>query len=211
MKRVFQVLLSTIALAVPAFADEAPKPATPPRKSSPPPSAASLDALAPAYTDQATKPVAKPAETVPSTDTNKHETAAGTAAGSTTSPATAASASAEETSTTASENSDKPRNTIYRLPTFVVQEPKAPDFKPREILTPKEKIALSYKKNPGLHFGNLPFFSNDGIAYAMQQEDERLERIKEMQDQLDLMRYGSDAAAYKRTKDAVIDAINHSR
>src|SRR5687767_15559235 len=35
---------------------------------------------------------------------------------------------------------DKPRNTIIRLPSYLVQEDKAPVLKERELLTPKERV-----------------------------------------------------------------------
>ena len=82
---------------------------------------------------------------------------------------------------------DKPRNTIIRLPSYLVQEERPPTFKERELRTPKERVALGYRKHPGLHLGNLWIFRNDGIAAAMIAEEERLERKKEMEDLASLM------------------------
>jgi hypothetical protein len=98
---------------------------------------------------------------------------------------------------------DKPRNTIIRLPNFEVQEEKVPEFKPRELLTPPERLRLAFKKYPGLHVGSLPFFNNNGVALMMQAEDERLERMKEMSDLLTLL----PAAQQKQVKPAVDGAF----
>jgi hypothetical protein len=98
---------------------------------------------------------------------------------------------------------DKPRNTIIRLPNFEVQEEKLVTLKPRELLTPPERLRAALKKHPGLHFGSLPFLSNNGIALAMQAEEERLERMKEMDDLLSLL----PVAQQKRVKPMVDDAF----
>lgn len=76
---------------------------------------------------------------------------------------------------------DRPRNTIIRLPNYVVQEEKPPAFKERHILTPRGHLALAFKRYPGLRFGSLPFFSNAGVALTMLEEDYRLERKAEME------------------------------
>ena len=98
---------------------------------------------------------------------------------------------------------DKPRNTIIRLPNFEVQEEKIPEMKPREMLTQPERLRLALKKYPGLHVGSLPFFSNHGVALAMQAEDERLERKKEMDDLLSLL----PTSQQKQVKPMVDDAF----
>ena len=82
---------------------------------------------------------------------------------------------------------DKPKNTIVRLPDFTVQEDKIPAIKPREMITAAERRRLTYRKHPGLHFGSLPLLGNDGIAAFMAYEEERLERMKEMDDLLTLL------------------------
>jgi hypothetical protein len=73
------------------------------------------------------------------------------------------------------------------MPSYIVQEPRAPAFKPRELLTPRGKIELAYKRHPGLWFGSLPFFSNAGIGLSMLEEEFRLERRQEMLDLLSLL------------------------
>lgn len=77
---------------------------------------------------------------------------------------------------------DKPRNTIIRLPNYVVQEEKPSAFKERNLLTPKGRLALAYKRYPGLRFGSLPFLSNDGVALGMLEDDFDRERAAEMRD-----------------------------
>lgn len=98
---------------------------------------------------------------------------------------------------------DKPRNTIIRLPNFEVQEEKIIALQPRELLTPPERLRLAFKKYPGLHVGSLPFFSNAGVALMMQAEDERVERMKEMEDLLSLL----PVAQKKQVKPMVDDAF----
>lgn len=92
-----------------------------------------------------------------------------------------------ETKTT--DDSDKPRNQIIRLPSYLVQDYRISNYKERYILTPQAKIDLQFKKLPGLHIGNL-FGLNQGIAAFMLWEEERLERMREMQDLAGLMSYG---------------------
>jgi hypothetical protein len=90
---------------------------------------------------------------------------------------------------------DKPRNGIIRLPEYLVQERKAPAFKERELLSPAAKLTLAYKRYPGLHFGSLPFLSNNGIARLMLEEDFRLERKAEMEELAGLYQYSDPKTA----------------
>lgn len=82
---------------------------------------------------------------------------------------------------------DRPRNTIIRLPNYVVTEPKIKMPKERELLTPKGRLELALKRYPGLRFGNIGFLRNDGIALMMYEEDLRLERMREMAELLSLL------------------------
>lgn len=82
---------------------------------------------------------------------------------------------------------DKPRNTIIRLPEYIVQEQEPPIIKENVIETPKARLERALKKNPGLRFGSFWIFRNDGIALFMQEEDERLERMKDANDLLTLL------------------------
>ena len=79
-------------------------------------------------------------------------------------PPTAASAAP------ASDSSD-----AIKLTPYVVQEDRLPEFKEREILTPKGKLELARRRYPGL-IG--PF--SDKAALAMLEEDFALERRKEL-------------------------------
>ena len=77
---------------------------------------------------------------------------------------------------------DKPKNGIVRLPDYVVREAPPPTFKYRELLTPSGKLDLAYKRRPGLRIGSLPFFSNNGVALFMLEEDFALERAAELKE-----------------------------
>ena len=96
---------------------------------------------------------------------------------------------------------DKPRNTIIRLPDYLVREKKeaVPVLKERDVLTPKGRLEAGYKKNPGLHLGSFWIFSNDAIAMAMQAEDERLERKREFEELTSLLQF-SDPATHAVAK-----------
>jgi hypothetical protein len=91
----------------------------------------------------------------------------------------------------------RPRNTIFRLPNYVVQEENPPAFKERHLLTPTGRLSLGLKRYPGLRFGSLPIFSNDGWALAMLEEDHRLERKAEMEDFVTLVSLPADRAKAK--------------
>lgn len=80
---------------------------------------------------------------------------------------------------------DKPRNTIYRLEPYVVQEKKAPVPPARELWTPKGRLEVALKRHPGARFLNF-FGMNDGIALMMLAEEERLERKREFEEMASL-------------------------
>jgi hypothetical protein len=98
---------------------------------------------------------------------------------------------------------DKPRNTIIRLPDFVVQQRKAPVLKERDVLTAEAKLELALRKNPGLRFGSFWIFRNDGIALLMAAEEERLEKKREMGELIRLM----PASQQKQVKPLVEQAF----
>jgi hypothetical protein len=79
----------------------------------------------------------------------------------------------------------KPRNTIIRLPDYIVRDAKTPPPKEREVLTPRGRLELARKRHPGLKLGNL-WGLNDGWALAMLAEQERLDRKREFEDLADL-------------------------
>lgn len=76
---------------------------------------------------------------------------------------------------------DKPRNKIIRLPKYVVQEPKPPVFRERDLYSAKNRTDLSYARNPGLKFTPFPSL-NRAVAAAMYQEQERLDNIADLKD-----------------------------
>jgi hypothetical protein len=93
---------------------------------------------------------------------------------------------------------DKPRNTIVRLPRYLVQEDKPPVFKDRELMTPKARLHAALHKHPGLNLGSFWIFRNDGIAMAMLAEEERLERKREFEDMASLISSPREHANVKR-------------
>lgn len=87
---------------------------------------------------------------------------------------------AQETSSARREaTEDRPQNAIVRLPSYVVQGERVPDFKRREMLTPEGKVELAEKRHPGLRLGSVSLL-NDKVAMAMLDEDDALERKQEM-------------------------------
>jgi hypothetical protein len=101
---------------------------------------------------------------------------------------------------------DKPRNTIIRLPNYIVRPEKPPVFKERELQTPQARRELALRKYPGLNIGSFWIFRNDGIALAMLAEEERLEQKREFEDLVSLMRI-SDPASHATVKREVEKAF----
>lgn len=122
--------------------------------------------------------------------------------------ATAASAVAAPDQSSQPER-EKPRNTIIRLPEYIVRDPKVPPIKEREVLTPKARLELARKRHPGAQVGNF-FGLNNGIALAMLAEEERLERKREFEDLASLTRL-SDSAAHAKVKREVEQAFMRER
>lgn len=83
---------------------------------------------------------------------------------------------------------DRPRNQIIRLPEYEVAAPRIPDLRERHIYTPQAKIELVFKRNPGLRIGNV-FGLNGGVAAAMLADEERLERMREFQALVSLLKF----------------------
>lgn len=98
---------------------------------------------------------------------------------------------------------DKPRNTIIRLPRYVVEEEKPLVLPKRQLPTPRARLEIALKKFPGLRLGSFWIFRNDGVALAMLAEEERLERMKEMNELVTLL----PAAEQKRVKPMVDQAF----
>ena len=74
-----------------------------------------------------------------------------------------------------------------QLKPYVVQEDRLPEFKERDMLTPKGKLELARRRYPGL-VGPL----SDAAALRMLEEDFALERRREMADLQGLLEIGGD-------------------
>jgi hypothetical protein len=103
---------------------------------------------------------------------------------------------------------DKPKNTIVRLPKYVVQEQRPPVFTEREIHTQQGLANLAMRRymtetDRALNRFTLPLFgiSSADRALAMYAEDERLKNMGDMADQTNMV-MKSDAAAGKKVQDA---------
>jgi hypothetical protein len=101
---------------------------------------------------------------------------------------------------------DRPRNTIVRLPSYLVREEKPVILTEREVQTPRARLQLALKKHPGLRLGSFWIFRNDGIALAMLAEEERLEQKQQFEDLVQLMHF-SDSAAKATAKNSVETAF----
>ena len=93
-------------------------------------------------------------------------------------PPANAKQSASGAATAVSADSSDP----VQLKPYIVQEDRAPEFKERDILTPKGKLELARRRYPGL-VGPL----SDATALRMLEEDFARERRQEMADLLGLV------------------------
>jgi hypothetical protein len=82
---------------------------------------------------------------------------------------------------------DKPKNTIVRLPKYIVQEPKSPVFTERSIHTEKGLTDIAMRRyisdvDRALNRFTLPLFgsSSEARAMAMYAEDERLRNMSDL-------------------------------
>lgn len=96
---------------------------------------------------------------------------------------------------------DKPKNTIVRLPKYIVQEKKPPIFRERDIHTKKGLNELAMRRyisdaDRALNRWTLPLFgtSKEARALAMYAEEERLKNMEDLRDAADNAAK-SDAAA----------------
>lgn len=96
---------------------------------------------------------------------------------------------------------DKPKNTIVRLPKYVVQEPKPPVFTERSIHTEKGLTDIAMRRyisdaDRALNRWTLPLFgtSKESRAMAMYAEDERLRNMANLEETA-IAASKSDAAA----------------
>ena len=86
---------------------------------------------------------------------------------------------------------DKPKNSIIRLPDYVVREARPPVFREKDLATPGGKTDLGMKRYAGLNFGPLASW-NRPIALAMYQEQERLDNMSELADDARTARRAGD-------------------
>ncbi len=84
---------------------------------------------------------------------------------------------------------DKPKNTIVRLPKYIVQEAKPPVFRERDINTEKGLTDIALRRyisdmDRALNRWTLPLFgtSKESRAMAMYAEDERLRNMSDLND-----------------------------
>ena len=104
---------------------------------------------------------------------------------------------------------DKPKNTIVRLPKFVVQEPRPPVFRERDIYTKKGLETLAMRRYLSetdriLNRFTLPLFgiSSAQRAMAMYEEDERLKNMSDVADHTNMVMKSDSAAGTKMKGDA---------
>ena len=84
---------------------------------------------------------------------------------------------------------DKPRNSIVRLPKYIVQEKKPPIFRERDINTKKGLTEIAMRRyiseaDRALNRWTIPFLgiSKESRALAMYAEDERLRNMDDLRD-----------------------------
>ena len=108
---------------------------------------------------------------------------------------------------------DKPKNTIVRLPKYVVREAKPPIFRDRDINTKEGLANIAMRRyltdtDRALNRFTIPLFhpfstnslgSNEDRALAMYAEDERLKNMSDVADQNNMV-MKSDASAGTKFK-----------
>ena len=89
---------------------------------------------------------------------------------------------------------DKPKNTIIRLPTYIVREARPPVFRERDINTQQGMANIAMQRygteaSRLLNRFTIPIFgqSEQDRALAMYAEDERLKTITELNDAADMV------------------------
>jgi len=96
---------------------------------------------------------------------------------------------------------DKPKNAIIRLPKYIVQEPKPPVFRERDINTAKGLAEIAMRRyltetDRVLNRFRIPFLTmtNEERALMMYAEDERLKNMADFADRANMIQK-SDAAS----------------
>ena len=67
---------------------------------------------------------------------------------------------------------------VLMLDPFVVNEDKELELKERHLLTPKEKLALALRNNPGLTLGPVPLGNNAVALELLEDEFARQRRVE---------------------------------
>lgn len=94
---------------------------------------------------------------------------------------------------------------ILRLPRYEVYDRKLPALKERDLLTTKGRIALGFRRYPGLRITNF-FGLNRGIANALIEEEFARERQREMADLLALAAWADSLPRPKGDAEANADS-----
>jgi hypothetical protein len=104
---------------------------------------------------------------------------------------------------------DKPKNTIVRLPKYVVRGAKPPIFTERTINTKQGLANIAMRRylteaDRALNRFTLPLFgvSNEARAMAMYEEDERLKNMADVADQTNMVMKADPAAGGQLKADA---------
>jgi hypothetical protein len=108
-------------------------------------------------------------------------------------------------------DSDKPKNTIPRLPLstmsrYMVHGTRPPQFRDRDLYTRAGLIDIAMKAHPGLSVGNI-FNLNAAAAYEMFLEQERLSKMGDLEETAEAMAIGGDPAEAKLIQDATAEAF----
>jgi len=112
-------------------------------------------------------------------------------------------------------DTDKPKNTIVRLPKYIVQEPRPPVFRERDLNTKQGLSRIAMRRylsetDRVLNSFTIPLFSpistnggtsNENRALAMYYEDERLQNMADVADKTNMV-MKSDRAAGAQVKSA---------
>lgn len=84
---------------------------------------------------------------------------------------------------------DKPKNTIVRLPKYIVQEKKPPVFRERDVYTPKGLADIAMRRysteaDRALNRWTIPYIgmTKEARALAMYEEDERLRNMSDLRE-----------------------------
>jgi len=116
----------------------------------------------------------------------------------------------EETEDTSESEPDKPRNTIIRLPKYIIEGERPPVFTEREINTQKGLADLAMKRylsaaHLGLNRYHLPSFmggmSSEELAMMMYRDDERTRNMADTNEKVYLYRQTGDNDAADSLKE----------